>query len=185
MGGFGRKGLEPGVVAAGGAGSVPGFGGRAIQQQAPLPDDGLSDAARAFLAAERARNPEAERPADPAAAMASASRFAPKSGSADRSLAIAYILWWFCGPLAAHRFYLGAFRSAWAMIGLFWGGLVIGGLMSKQSTLWIGDVAVPPPGIMMIIIAMIWILIDAFLIPGLRRKWREKNRNAEIGTVLA
>lgn len=172
-GGFGRKGVVSGQAPA-----TVSFGQPRTATMA-APADDLSPAARAFLAAERARSAEDKHRPEPSAAAASAAasatKYAPSKGGTDRSLVIAYVFWWFAGPLAAHRFYLGAYKSAWAMIGLFWGGLVIAGVMSKQSSLWIGGLAVPPPGIAMILVCMVWILIDAFLIPGLRRKWQAEH----------
>lgn len=118
------------------------------------PDDGLSPQARAFLAAERARGAERRALIDPVARAAeSATCLAPSKPKSDRSMIVAYVLWWFGALLAAHRFFLGAYRSALAQIGLFRGGLAIAAMMSKKSTVWIGGLAVPPPGIMMILIA--------------------------------
>ena len=173
-GGFGRKsvgaGMPGGTVAA--------------------PAEGLSPAARAFLAAERARQPErvAERAPDvaaPARAAASAFHLAPNKPRHERSLWIAYLLWWFASPLAAHRFYLGAYKSASAMFALFWGGLAIAAVTSKQSSVWIGGYAMPPPGIAMVLTWLLWALVDVFLIPGVRRRHSEAGQERDLSAVFA
>jgi hypothetical protein len=56
------------------------------------------------------------------------------------------------------------------MAGLFWGGLMLGAVMSKQSTL-IGSVGIPPLWVVMIFAWLLWCLVDLFLIPGLRRRY--------------
>lgn len=63
------------------------------------------------------------------------------------SVAVAYLLWFFLGFLSGHRFYLGRTGSAIAQI-----------LLN------------------IIIVGFIWVLIDAFLIPGMIRDNQEKLR---------
>jgi TM2 domain-containing membrane protein YozV len=120
-----------------------------------------------------------------ASAAASAMRLSPRKEKPRRSMLVAYVLWWWGTPLAAHRFYLGAHQSAVTMLGLFWGGLAIAAMMSKQSTSWVGGYAVPPPGIMLILIWMLWALLDAFLIPGLMKRYRAANETDELTHVFA
>ncbi|UVO55411.1 TM2 domain-containing protein [Sphingomonas sp. SUN039] len=184
-GGFGRKGVAAGAPTPRTMGSAMGN----PRPSSPLsgPDAGLSPEARAFIAAERSRGADDGRHSDrpTMSAAESATRLAPTKPKSDRSMAVAYVLWWFGAFLAAHRFYLGAHRSAVAQLGLFWGGLLIGGLMSKHSTLWIGGFAVPPPGIMMILICMIWVLLDVFLIPGLMRRYRASQQRDDLTHVFA
>lgn len=69
-----------------------------------------------------------------------------------KSTGVAYLLWFFLGGFAAHRFYLGTTGAAVGQLVLFWGGILL-------STLVIG--------IPMLIAFGIWWLIDAFLIGGL------------------
>ena len=102
-----------------------------------------------------------------------------------KSLALSYVLWWFGGAFAVHRIYLGAFRSAAAMAGLFWGGLALGAVMSKKSSLWVGGVAVPPLWVAMILAWMAWWLLDAFLIPGVRRRQAQVGSVQSLSTVFA
>ena len=69
-----------------------------------------------------------------------------------KSAGVAYLLWFFLGLLGGHRFYLGRIGSAIAQLCLFifgWGLVVVG------------------VGIVMLIVLGIWVLVDAFLIPGM------------------
>jgi TM2 domain-containing membrane protein YozV len=188
-GGFGRKGVVAGAPVARtmGSGMSSAMGNPRSSPPASGPEAGLSPAARAFLAAERSRGADERRPADQPtmSAAESAMRFAPTKSKSDRSMVVAYVLWWFGAMLAAHRFYLGAYRSALAQLGLFWGGLAIASVMSKKSSVWIGSVAVPPPGIMMILACMIWVLLDIFLIPGLMRRYRATQQRDDLTHVFA
>lgn len=150
-GGFGRKGVDHAMDAA----SAPTL--RQAQS------DGLSPAARAFLAADRAqRAPEPDDRVRTDAAFASAiaaERSRPRqrrSGVSDRSMFVAYVLWWFSSPIAAHRFYLRHYSSAWAMLGLFIGGFAL-------AVVW------PPLTVLAWIAWFLWVVVDAFKIPGMTR----------------
>ena len=158
----------------------PPFG--AARPAAPA-DQGLSPQARAFLAAERNRR-SADPASKPSSAYATAALLQPTSARAPKSLVVAYVLWWFGATFAAHRFYLGAFRSALAMAGLFWGGLLLGFLMSKQSSI-VGGVGVPPLWVLMIMAWFVWCFVDLFLIPGLRRRQAEGRATEGLATVFA
>lgn len=98
---------------------------------------------------------------------------------------VAYVLWWFGPVFAAHRLYLGAYQSGAALAGLFWGGLALGAVMSKKSSIWVGSVAMPPIGVVMIIVWLLWTLVDAFLIPGLMRKYRASQTSDGLAHVFA
>ncbi len=79
-------------------------------------------------------------------------------GAQRKSMVMAYVLWWFCSPLGAHRFYLGANQSGAAMAGLFFGGLLLGiATGSGYPVTLIG-------------VWFVWTLADVFLIPGLTRR---------------
>ncbi|WP_165356269.1 TM2 domain-containing protein [Sphingosinicella sp. BN140058] len=169
MTGFGRKGSPTGSERS----SKPQFGAA----HSPSDNDQeLSPQARAFLAAERSRK-LAEQSSVLSSAFQTAALLQPTFTKPPKSLALAYVLWWFGGTFAAHRMYLGAFRSATTMAGFFWGGLALGSVMSKKSSLWVGGVAVPPLWAAMILAWMAWWFLDAFLIPGVRR------RQAQVGSV--
>ncbi|WP_237219800.1 TM2 domain-containing protein [Sphingomonas arenae] len=181
MTGFGRKGSVGGTDSS----ARQQFGAaQPVRQATAAADHGLSPQARAFLAAERSRKSSEPAPA-PLSAYESAALLQPTVAKPMKSLAVAYLLWWFGATFAAHRFYLGAYRSGAAMLGLFWGGLLLGAVMSKTSSMWVGDVAVPPLWAAMILVWMIWCVVDAFLIPGLRRRHAQVGANRSLSTVFA
>ena len=71
-----------------------------------------------------------------------------------KSLGVAYLLWFFLGSLGAHRFYAGRTGSAIMQLIVWlvgWGTLIVG------------------VGFVVLAIAGIWLLIDAFLLPGIIR----------------
>ncbi|GHE91983.1 hypothetical protein GCM10016455_09980 [Aliiroseovarius zhejiangensis] len=69
-----------------------------------------------------------------------------------KSIVVAYLLWGFLGGFGAHRFYLGKTGSAVGQIILF----VLG---------WLTVAFVV--GFAFLIALGIWLLVDAFLIPGM------------------
>ena len=76
-----------------------------------------------------------------------------------KSVGVAYLLWFFLGMLGAHRFYLGSTGAGVAILLL---------------TILIGWTLVG------LIIPAIWVLIDAFLIPGIAQK-----KNQQIMDMLS
>ncbi len=174
MSGFGRKGLDGGETAP----AMPARGfGAAVTSADTTPDDGLSPSARAFIAAERARGGHSGdqghvRAAAPMSAFESAALLQPATARPTKSLVVAYVLWWFGGPLGAHRFYLGAVSSGFAMLGLLFGGF----LMMIMS---------PGLGLTMVGGCIVWTLVDAFLIPGLRRRCDVERRADGLAEVFA
>jgi TM2 domain-containing membrane protein YozV len=72
----------------------------------------------------------------------------------ERSLLIAYLLWFFLGSFGVHRFYLGHTKSGAWMLGLF--------IVSTVLSLIV-------VGAFGFIVLGIWWLVDAFLIPGMAR----------------
>ena len=68
-----------------------------------------------------------------------------------KSVVAAYLLWFFFGPFGGHRFYAGKIGSAVAQLLLFIFGIIL-------SIVVVGFLLLIPLGI--------WVLIDAFLIPG-------------------
>ncbi|MCS6922694.1 MAG: TM2 domain-containing protein [Elioraea sp.] len=76
--------------------------------------------------------------------------------SRKRSTGAAYLLWFFLGGFGAHRFYLGRSASAVAMLLLF----IISIPLLFVFVGWFG-----------LIIFSIWWLVDAFLIPGMIRRY--------------
>ena len=73
----------------------------------------------------------------------------------EKSMAIAYVLWFFLGMLGIHRFYLG--RAGTGIVQLLLG--IIGW---ATAMLLIGFIFLIP--------LWIWLIIDIFLIPGMVRK---------------
>lgn len=71
-----------------------------------------------------------------------------------RSVVIAYLLWFFLGVLAIHRFYLGRVMSGFIMLAMW----AVGG-----SLAWAGI------GWLLLIPWAIWWFLDLFLIPGMVR----------------
>ncbi len=69
-----------------------------------------------------------------------------------KSTGAAYLLWFFLGGFGAHRFYLGQTGTAIAQLVLF----VLG---------WLTFIVVI--GMFLLIALGIWLLVDAFLIPGM------------------
>jgi TM2 domain-containing membrane protein YozV len=86
-----------------------------------------------------------------------------------KSTGAAYLLWFFLGTLGAHRFYLG--RTGTAVTQLLM--TIIG---------WLTVVLVV--GIFILIAVGIWLLVDAFLIPGMiRDKQDEIRRRLERAAI--
>jgi TM2 domain-containing membrane protein YozV len=130
--------------------------------------DGAALAARraAFLAEERARS---QRPAQDGVRPPPASTHALVR---EKSVATAYLLWFFLGGLSAHRFYLGFSTSGAIQVTLLpisW-ALIASGSLAAFVTMAAGS---------------IWILVDAFLIPGLQREANARLRRNASASVFA
>jgi TM2 domain-containing membrane protein YozV len=76
----------------------------------------------------------------------------------QKSILVAYLLWFFLGGLAAHRFYLGYTNSGIAMVLLLAGTLVVGIAAFLSPILYIG-----------LILWSMWVLADAVMIPFMAR----------------
>ncbi|GIQ85933.1 hypothetical protein KIPB_007689 [Kipferlia bialata] len=88
------------------------------------------------------------------------------SGQPQRSLAVAYILWFFLGGAGAHRFYLGAKGSAVLQLFLGMGGFVLTLItFGLYAIVW--DIT--------LCILGIWLLVDICLMPGLLRQYHFKS----------
>lgn len=73
-----------------------------------------------------------------------------------KNIVVAYLLWFFLGLFSAHRFYLGRAGSAILQIVLYF-----------------------------VLVGFIWLLIDAFLIPGMVQQHREALRQRLTTEMLA
>lgn len=78
-----------------------------------------------------------------------------------KSTGAAYLLWLFFGLIGGHRFYLGHIGSGLLMLFLF----VVGWLTIAVAA-----------GALALIPLVIWVLIDAFLIPGMVQKHKSRIR---------
>ncbi|MER8434121.1 TM2 domain-containing protein [Mesorhizobium caraganae] len=79
-----------------------------------------------------------------------------------KSAGVAYLLWFFLGGLGAHRFYLDRTGSAIGQLLLFIFGrmlMVAGGV-----------------GAILLVALGIWVLVDAFLIPGMIQRHKSDVR---------
>jgi hypothetical protein len=123
----------------------------------------------AFIQAERARsaaeNGTSGGNGGSAPGLTAAAGQAPVRVVTEKSMLVAYVLWFFACAISAHRFYLGAFRSAAAQAGMWITGwlTIWAGATTKGSSL-------PFFGLALMGVAGIWMLVDVFLIPGLHRK---------------
>ena len=139
------------------------------------PDPDLAARRAAFLAQERARPREAA-PAGDRFGTAPGLGIGPPPVTERpyvprKTMGTAYLLWFFLGGLSAHRFYLG-FRVS-AIIQLMLTPIGYAMLMTKSPT---GLLAVPLAGL--------WILADAFLIPGMVAKANERSRDFSLATTF-
>ncbi len=73
-----------------------------------------------------------------------------------KSVAAAYVLWFFLGGLGAHRFYLGETGTAVAILLITLGSVALMAAMIGFFTIWV---------------TIVWVLVDVFLIPGIARKY--------------
>lgn len=70
---------------------------------------------------------------------------------ANRSVGVAYLLWFFLGSFGGHRFYTGRAASAGAMVILTLLGIAL---------------SIIGVGFIMLLAVGAWAIVDAFLIPG-------------------
>jgi TM2 domain-containing membrane protein YozV len=73
-----------------------------------------------------------------------------------KSVGVAFAFWFFLGTLGAHRFYTG--RTGTAIVQLL---LTLVGI----ATAWLGI------GAFLLIGVGIWVLVDAFMLPGVIRRY--------------
>ena len=158
---FGRKGLGPNDTPPG---PTPAHRG------APA-DPAHSSQVADFIAAERQRAAELGIPSTRYHEAASGRMPDLETITGQRrqgqrkSLAVAYVLWWFGYALAAPRFYLGDTSGAVKQAGLFLGGLALMMIGAGSNTTLI--VAI---GLIGLGAAFLWLLADMFRIPGMCRR---------------
>ena len=143
--------------------SGAGFGRKGAAPVASVADEALAARRAAFLAEERARR---EREPLRPAADETETYVTPKSTGT------AYAFWFFFGGLGAHRFYLGSPVSG--AIQLAMTPISYGLIASKSMS---GLAIMPALGL--------WLIVDAFLIPGMVRAANEQSRRDAAGLALA
>jgi TM2 domain-containing membrane protein YozV len=166
--GFGRKGISSSAAMP--SSSMPAGGLRARGMAAASPaaraeparagGEQVSPQMAAFLAEERARRQqEGGREDDVRDYAGDIDRLPVRRHQVtrDRNMMVAYLLWFFACALSAHRFYLGDYRNALLQVGGWIGGLVLA-------------VIAPSAGVIVMGLAGLWMLADAFLIPGIYRR---------------
>lgn len=177
MSGFGRKGLSGNAAATMGGSASFGiqghnparrhasFSSRAGQT---LEDPEIARRREAFIASERARKVEA---GEEARVETGEAKF-PVTG--DRSLPLAYVLWFILGNLSAHRFYLGAYQSAVIqfLVGAFSWMLIFTSALTSGAGFGLAGFAV-------LVGWGLWVLGDAFVIHRLyNRRYRQPSEVA-------
>ena len=133
-------------------------------------DDGeIARRREAFLASERARKAQLQEEA----AMGGGRSAEPVGAIVirEKSLAVAYILWFFFGAISAHRFYLGHSVSAAIQASLWLVSwlMVIGGFF----------LALP-----VLLAAALWIFVDIFLMPSLHASANSRARKQAVQYVF-
>lgn len=153
---FGRKGLGPGQ-------SAPS----PSRTTRPAADDDIARKREAFIASERARRAEEGGGgiSEIAAHYGGSARFPLTRVRPERSLFMAYLLWFILGQISAHRFYLGAYRSAIAQVALFFFWVALALAAPERSYNTLGPVLA-----VLVIGWILWIVGDVFLIRGIHRK---------------
>jgi TM2 domain-containing membrane protein YozV len=148
--------------------STAGFGRRGA-----APDDGLAARRAAFLAEERARASAA--PAAGRGGLDEDFAMRPlleRPYVSRKTMGTAYLLWFFLGGFSAHRFYLGFNGSAIVQLLLTPFGYAM--LMSKS-----------PAGFVAVGAGALWLLADAFLLPGMVGKANQRARGPLYASSFA
>ena len=140
--------------------------GATFGRKGAAPDPDLAARRAAFLAAERARPKVAPTVED------DFGRKAERPYVSRKTTSTAYLLWFFFAGVGGHRHYLG-FRIT-AVIQMLLTPLGYAMLWSKS-----------PAGLLLVPAAGIWILVDAFLIPGMVAKANERARESSFATTFA
>jgi hypothetical protein len=93
---------------------------------------------------------------------------------------VAYLLWFLACTISAHRFYLGAYRSAVTQVG----GWALGWLLVWMSTFDKNDGDIALVGMLIMAAASIWMLLDVFFIPDLHRKAVQPRPQNTLGSTF-
>lgn len=93
-----------------------------------------------------------------------------RTANEAKSTGLAYLVWFFLGGIGAHRFYLGRSGSGIAMLILFILGWATLALVI---------------GVFFLVALAVWVLVDAFLIPGMVDQLRQGTRQRATNELLA
>ena len=148
--------------------------GATFGRKGAAPDTGDTLAARraAFIAEERARAGNTAAAPAPGAPPDLGFSTARPIYFREKSMGMAYLLWFLLGGIAVHRFYLGFTASA--VIQLMMAPLGYAMLIGKS-----------PLGLLILGAAWLWILGDAFVIPSMVRKANARASHRALGPVFA
>lgn len=89
-----------------------------------------------------------------------------------KSTGLAYVLWFFLGGLGMHRFYLGRPLSGIILLLMVPAGIF---MMLAQNRF----------GAFLVIVGVLWLIVDAFLIPGMVNRSRQKVRRDLINRAMS
>lgn len=168
--GFGRRGAPAGGM------STPApvtFGGRATAFAPAMTAEEAEIARRraAFLASERARPSGMGESHD----AQDAATIAPSVRTIyvrEKSMGVAYLIWFLLGSMGVHRFYLGRMTSAAIQLGV-WAFSIV--LMLSGS----------PLAVVTMLVTFVWVIGDAFLIPGMVRATNGVMKPAQVAHTFA
>lgn len=166
---FGRKGVVTGTVAQP---QPMGFGRGSRPVQSPEAVDPMEARRAAFLAEERVRQATD-------GTVASEDDFTPGRAASGpvfyraKSTGTAYVLWFFCGGISAHRFYLGYLPSAMIQLAVLMFGWML--VLSGQFG----------PSLALFGLGGLWVLSDAFVIPNLVRNANERLKRGAAAQTFA
>jgi len=134
-------------------------------------NDEIARKRAAFLAAERARQSDN-------GLSEAAVRYGNTAERPVRSLPMAYLLWFILGQVSAHRFYLGAYKSAMIQVGMF----VFCILLALGSSKGAQSATLPVAAVALVVWA-VWVLGDVFFIHRIHRQ--NCRRPGEVANVFA
>jgi TM2 domain-containing membrane protein YozV len=157
--GFGKKGQAGGITPTQ-AGITPASPNMASPNMANPGMSGLDHLRNGVIPAKRLAETETT---EQAAAMVEAYDYSLSFGERkpEKSVMLAYLIWFLLGQLSAHRFYLGSIQSGIIQIGFGFFGLALVLVGSPWGFL----------GIFFLIIWGMWVLGDVFMIPSIHRKY--------------
>jgi hypothetical protein len=145
-----------------------------------LHNDALAAQRASFVAAERARSTNLQIQSPGKADTSPNQQPIRVIKVNEKSLLVAYALWFFASPISAHRFYLGAWQTACFQAGGWISGWLI--IMLNSTGKPYGDAMF---GVLTMIGVSLWILADVFLIPGLKHKQEQRQSQAHIAYAFS